>query len=165
MLRRYLISVLTLACFACSLGCQPEKPVWESKGDAFPASKDDSSPTEPSRVMVQHCLISFDGGGIPGVTRTKEEAQQLAEKLFEEAKAGADFNEIVKQNTDDSAPGIYKMVNSGFPADGATGVFSRAGMVKGFGDVSFSLQVDEYGMCPFDPATSKYGWHIIKRLE
>jgi parvulin-like peptidyl-prolyl isomerase len=140
------------------MGCQPEKPVAEAR----PAKEKANS--EPKRVMVQHCLISFEGE-VPNVTRTKEEAQLLAEKLFADAKAGADFNEIVKQYTNDSAPGIYKMVNSGLQADGASGTSSRDGMVKGFGDVSFSLKVDEYGLCPYDPATSKFGWHIIKRLE
>jgi parvulin-like peptidyl-prolyl isomerase len=126
---------------------------------------DDKTKNEPKRVMVQHCLIAFQGPDFPNVTRTMEEAQALAEKLFAEAKDGADFNEMVKQYTSDSAPGIYKMVNSGLPVDGASGSSSRDGMVKGFGDVSFSLKVDEYGLCPYDPATSKYGWHIIKRLE
>ena len=115
--------------------------------------------------MVQHCLIGFKSTDLPDVTRTMEEAQALAEKLFAEAKAGADFNEIVKQHTNDSAPGIYKMVNSGLAVDSASGSRSRNEMVKGFGDVSFSLKVDEYGLCPYDPATSKFGWHIIKRLE
>ncbi len=32
-------------------------------------------------------------------------------------------------------------------------------------DVSFSLNVNEIGMATYDPAASKYGWHIIKRLK
>ena len=38
-------------------------------------------------------------------------------------------------------------------------------MVKAFGDVSFGLEVGGVGLAVYDPATSKYGWHIIKRLE
>jgi parvulin-like peptidyl-prolyl isomerase len=38
-------------------------------------------------------------------------------------------------------------------------------MVKAFGDVSFSLEVGGVGLAVYDPATSKYGWHVIKRLE
>lgn len=159
MFRNLFLLKLFVLCVACSLGCEPEVPVSKSK------PVDEKTKNEPKRVMVQHCLISFQGLDVPGVTRTKEEAQELAEKLFAEAKAGADFNEIVKQYTNDSAPGIYKMVNSGLPVDIASGSTSRDGMVKGFGDVSFSLQVDEYGLCPYDPFASKFGWHIIKRLE
>lgn len=159
MFRNLVVAKFLVICIACCLGCQPEKPIAKSK------PVDDKTKNEPNRVMVQHCLIAFQSIDFPNVSRTMEEAQALAEKLFAEAKAGADFNEIVKQYTSDSAPGIYKMVNNGLPVDGASGSSPRNGMVKGFGDVSFSLQVDEYGLCPYDPATSKYGWHIIKRLE
>ncbi|MCU0713883.1 MAG: peptidyl-prolyl cis-trans isomerase [Pirellula sp.] len=159
MLRNLLSSKLLFICLAFCIGCQSEQPVTKSK------PIDENTKNEPRRVMVQHCLISFQGLDVPGVTRTKEEAQALAEKLFAEAKAGADFNQIVKQYTDDTSLGIYKLVNSGLPVDVASGSNSRDGMVKGFGDVSFSLKVDEYGLCPYDPATSKFGWHIIKRLE
>ena len=38
-------------------------------------------------------------------------------------------------------------------------------MVAAFGDVGFKLDVGEVGMAPYDPAKSKYGWHIIKRLK
>ncbi|MCU0718423.1 MAG: peptidyl-prolyl cis-trans isomerase [Pirellula sp.] len=159
MFRNLVVAKLIVICIACCIGCQPEKPVAKSK------PVDDKTKNEPRRVMVQHCLIAFQGPDFPNVNRTMEEAQALAEKLFAEAKAGADFNEMVKQYTSDSAPGIYKMVNSGLPVDIASGSSSRDGMVKGFGDVSFSLKVDEIGMCSYDPATSKHGWHIIKRLE
>ena len=38
-------------------------------------------------------------------------------------------------------------------------------MVRGFGDVGFQLDVGEIGMAEYDPGTSQYGWHIIKRIE
>jgi parvulin-like peptidyl-prolyl isomerase len=38
-------------------------------------------------------------------------------------------------------------------------------MVQAFGDVGFKLEVGAVGMATFDPKTSKYGWHIIKRLK
>lgn len=41
----------------------------------------------------------------------------------------------------------------------------RAQMVSGFGDTAFSLEVGEVGISNFDPAASKFGWHIIKRYE
>ena len=41
----------------------------------------------------------------------------------------------------------------------------RGQMVTGFGDTAFSLQVGEVGICNYDLAASKYGWHIIKRYE
>jgi hypothetical protein len=38
-------------------------------------------------------------------------------------------------------------------------------MVRAFGDIGFSLEVGGVGLAVYDSAMSKYGWHIIKRLE
>jgi len=130
-------------------------------GSASPAR-----PTEPDRVAVQHILIAFKGS-IPKatVTRTREEAEKLAQEVFERAKKGEDFDALVKQYTDDEYPGIYRMSNIGITPDPSKQEYSRAGMVKGFGDVGFSLPVGGIGMAEYDPQKSKYGWHIIKRIE
>ncbi len=120
----------------------------------------------PDRVVVQHILIAFQGS-IPDakVTRTREEADKLAGETLRRAKAGEDFDALVKALTDDEYPGIYRMSNAGIEPDSAKEEYSRTRMVKGFGDVSFSLAVGEVGLAAYDPAASKYGWHIIKRLE
>jgi hypothetical protein len=121
---------------------------------------------EPDRVAVQHVLISFKGAiPKPQVTRTREEAQKLAQEILERARKGEDFNSLVKQYTDDEYPGIYRMSNIGVTADPGKEEYPRAGMVKAFGDVSFSLPVGGIGMAEYDPKESKYGWHIIKRIE
>jgi parvulin-like peptidyl-prolyl isomerase len=57
------------------------------------------------------------------------------------------------------------MSNFDVTPDAAKEEYSRAKMVQAFGDVGFSLGVGEVGLAVFDPKTSKYGWHIIKRLE
>jgi parvulin-like peptidyl-prolyl isomerase len=121
---------------------------------------------EPDRVTVQHILIAFQGS-IPEskVTRSKEEAQKLAEQLFERAKKGEDFDALVKKYTDDQYPGIYKMSNAGVPSDESQQEYSRTRMVKSFGDVGFSLPVNGIGLAAYDPQKSKYGWHLIKRLK
>ena len=123
-------------------------------------------PVEPDRITVQHILISFKGSiPKPSVTRTREEAESLAHEILERAKQGEDFDALVKEYTDDQHPGIYKMANIDVPPDQSQQEYSRTGMVKAFGDVSFSLPVGGIGLAVFDPETSKYGWHIIKRLE
>ena len=123
-------------------------------------------PVEPDRVTVQHILISFKGSiPKPSVTRTQEEAESLAHEIFERAKKGEDFDTLVKEYTADQHPGIYQTANIDIPPDQIQQEYSRTGMVKAFGDVSFSLPVGGVGLAVFDPETSKYGWHIIKRLE
>jgi hypothetical protein len=121
---------------------------------------------EPEHVTVQHILIAFKGSiPDPKVTRSREDAEKLALQIFERAKAGEDFEAMVKTYTNDSFPGIYKMANAGVTPDPAKQEFSRTRMVKAFGDVSFSLEVGGVGLAVYDPATSKYGWHVIKRLK
>jgi hypothetical protein len=121
---------------------------------------------EPQFVKVQHILIAFEGS-VPGppVNRTQEEARTLADEVLKRAKTGEDFEALVKEYSADQPPGIYRMANAGQPGDPNQGVYQRTGMVKGFGDVSFALEVGEIGMSPYDSLASKYGWHIIKRLE
>ena len=121
---------------------------------------------EPAHVTVQHILIAFQGS-IPEakVTRTRAEAEALAAEVFERAKKGEDFEALVKQYTDDEFPGIYRMSNFDVAPDTSKQEYSRAKMVKSFGDVGFALEVGAIGLAVYDPKASKYGWHIIKRLE
>ncbi len=121
---------------------------------------------EPDRVTVQHVLIAFKGS-IPKetVTRTQEEAEKMALEIFERAKQGEDFDQLVREYSDDQYPGVYKMSNLNVDADMDQGEFSRSAMVKAFGDVSFGLEVGEIGLAMYSPAESKYGWHIIKRIR
>jgi len=120
----------------------------------------------PERIAVQHILIAFQGS-IPEakVTRTQAEAESLAKELFDRAKKGEDFDALVKGYTDDAYPGIYRMSNFDVTPDASKQEYGRARMVQAFGDVGFSLGVGGVGLAVYEPKTSKYGWHIIKRLE
>lgn len=121
---------------------------------------------EPEHISVQHILISFKGS-IPKdtVTRTKEEAEKLANEIYDRAKKDEDFDALVREYTDDNYPGVYKMSNFDAEPNMDQGEFQRSKMVKEFGDVSFKLSVNDIGMAEFSPERSKYGWHIIKRLN
>jgi hypothetical protein len=88
----------------------------------------------------------------------------LAYQVLDMAKSGQDYDQLVVQYTDDQAPGIYKMSNSGV-APLSADEYSRDGMVPAFGNVGFTLQVGEIGIADYNPATSPYGWHIIKRVN
>jgi cyclophilin family peptidyl-prolyl cis-trans isomerase len=41
----------------------------------------------------------------------------------------------------------------------------RGQMVQSFGDISFSLKVGEIGVAEYSPTGSKFGWHIIRRVN
>jgi len=121
---------------------------------------------EPKHVTVQHILIAFEGT-IPkkDVTRTQEEAEDLAFEIFERAKKGEDFDSLVKEYSDDQYPGVYKMSNFDMEPETDQGESSRSKIVKAFGDVSFKLLVNEIGLAEHDREDSKYGWHVIKRIK
>ena len=148
---------------------QPEGGAGKTAKKPAPAknpgeSQETKKQEEPKYITVQHILIGFKGSlrGKP-ITRSREEAAQMAKGLLERAKGGEDFGALVKEYTDDSFPGIYKMANKGVPT--TSGVYSRTRMVPAFGDVGFPLAVGETGMASHDPRKSPYGWHVIKRLE
>ena len=79
------------------------------------------------------------------------------------AQEGEDFDRLVNEFTDDSAPGIYSMANTGVMPVGDE--FPREQIVQAFGDLSFRLQVGEVGIAEYDAQISPYGYHIIKRLK
>jgi foldase protein PrsA len=133
---------------------------------ALPLVGLDRQDGEPERVEVQHILISFKGASDRVLaTRSKEEAETLAKELLFRARQGEDFDKMMREHSDDSGEGIYRMTNTGTQPDGSQGEMARHRMVKSFGDVSFGLEVGEIGMAAYHPMRSKYGWHIIKRLK
>lgn len=119
---------------------------------------------EDKHIQVQHILIGFKGS-LPGknVDRTQEQAEKLAKEVLAKAQGGGDYDALVKQYTDDSAPGVYGMSNRGVAPEGNE--FPRDNMVPAFGDVGFTLKVGEIGLAPFDKAKSPFGYHIIKRMK
>jgi len=70
----------------------------------------------------------------------------------------------MKDLSDDPGGGAYMMSNNGVrPTSGDE--YPRNKMVPAFGDVGFKLEVGAIGMSTYDPRTSPFGWHIIKRLK
>ncbi len=115
-------------------------------------------------IQVQHILVGFKGT-LPGkeLKRTQDEAKKLADEILSKANSGGDFDALVKEYTDDRAPGIYGMSNTGVTPQGDE--FPREQMVAAFGDVGFALQVGEVALAQYDPQKSPFGYHIIKRLK
>jgi len=172
---RIAVAVLFLPSFACKTAPSTPAPAATTSTEAAaapaaPAVSPAPAPTAPAaspaaeHIKLQHILISF-AGKVPGknITRTEDEARTLAAQVFDRAKKGEDFDSLVRTYTDDRAPGIYGLANSGVTP--SADEFSRGRMVPAFGDVGFSLAAGEIGMADYDPAKSPFGWHIIKRLE
>ena len=86
------------------------------------------------------------------ITRTRDEARKRAQEALLKVRGGASFEEMVKLYTDE--PG-------GAERNGDLGLFDRSTMVKPFADAAFALKVGEVS----EVVETKYGYHIIKRVE
>jgi len=150
-------------------GCSSSASRSATPSGTSPATAPAAAPAPPpaaaaEHIKLQHILIAF-AGKVPGknITRTQDEARALAHQILNRAKKGEDFDSLVRTYTDDRAPGIYGLANSGVTP--GPGEFSRDRMVPAFGEVGFSLAPGEIGIAEYDPVKSPYGWHVIKRLE
>jgi hypothetical protein len=158
---RLLSAVLTVSAASCSLardaGLAPTEPDRAALVGPMP-------PDEPAHVVVQHVLLSFDGTGVPAVTRSKADAQRLATRVLDAARAGREFADLVRLYSDERAnEGLYEIANWGV-APGAT-ERERRGLVRGFGDAAFRLAPGEVTLIEYDPVASPFGWHVMKRVR
>jgi peptidyl-prolyl cis-trans isomerase SurA len=111
-------------------------------------------PGGPARIGAKHILVSFKGAehAVAGVTRSEAEARLLAEEIARKAKAGADWNTLAAQYTDE--PGSKE-------TGGDLGKFGRGQMVKSFELAAFALPVGQIS----DVVQSPFGFHVILRYE
>ena len=109
----------------------------------------------PTRIKARHILIAYKGAkdADPKVTRSREEAKSLADHVGMQARAGADFGELVAKYSDDPSAKTNK---------GDLGQLTRNSLTKQFTDAAFVLAKQE--IC-FEPAEDAFGFHIIKRTE
>ena len=93
----------------------------------------------PEQVQVRHILIASADG-----------ARAQAEKVLEELKAGANFEQLAKVRSADTGSA---------PKGGDLGFFARGRMVPEFDEAAFALQQpgDLSGI-----VESKFGFHILK---
>jgi hypothetical protein len=129
----------------------------------FPSIDTSTWPTKqdpaPEVSVVQHILIAWDGTGIDTqkAGRTKEQAWDLAQKVMKLARSrGADWKQLQADYNEDCSAN----------PDGTTNTHNKytanaeARLVKPFKDLALSLGTGQISVCE-----SKYGYHIIKRLE
>ena len=79
-------------------------------------------------------------------------SQDAAQKVIDQLKKGAKFEELAKKESTDSSK----------EQGGDLGWFSPANMVKPFADAVALLKKGEYTQTPVQ---SQYGWHVIQLLD
>lgn len=109
-------------------------------------------------AKVEHILIAYKGASKAdaSVTRSKDEAQKLANDLLKRIQNGENFENLAKQYSDDKADkdqgGLLPGAVTG-PGDG---------YVKAFEDASLALKKNG----DLSPVTeSEFGFHLIKGID
>ncbi|MGB0657031.1 MAG: peptidylprolyl isomerase, partial [Flavobacteriaceae bacterium] len=101
-------------------------------------------------IRASHILIAYDGvtNPTPGVTRSKEEAQRLANRLLRQARRNPDdFESLARNNSD----GPSKTLG------GDLGFYQEGAMAPEFFDYTNRNRVGRIGLVETD-----FGFHIIK---
>jgi len=99
----------------------------------------------PERVQVRHILLTTTGKSKDEITKIEAKANDLLKQL----KAGANFAELAKKNSDDPGSGSK---------GGELGWVVRGQMVKNFEEASFNQKVNELTA----PVKTEYGFHIVQ---
>lgn len=101
-------------------------------------------------IRASHILISFDGvtNPTPGVTRTKEEAERLANRLLRQARRNpSNFESLARENSDGPSRSL----------GGDLGFYQEGAMAKEFFDYTNKNRVGRIGLVETD-----FGFHVIK---
>jgi len=101
--------------------------------------------TTPEQVRASHILLKTEG---------KDDAtvKAKAEEILKQAKAGADFAELAKKNSEDE-----QSAKNGGDLD----YFGRGRMVPEFDQAVFAMQPNQIS----DLVKTQYGYHIIKVVD
>jgi hypothetical protein len=143
------VALLVVILSICLLaGCTKDKD--KQAGKPAESSKV-VQPAPPGTVRASHILFAYQGSGVPGVTRGKEEALKLAEEILARAKKGEDFAELANAYSDDGDG----------EGGGDLGFFGRGRMVKPFEDAAFGLKPGKVSGI----VETQYGYHIIMRTQ
>lgn len=102
-------------------------------------------------IRASHILIQDKRDSLGNIIDSVQTYQKALD-VYNKAKGGEDFSQLVAQYTED--PGTKNM-------GGDLGYFDRRRMTQPFDSTVFSLKVGEIA----GPVRTQYGWHIIKKTD
>ncbi len=101
-----------------------------------------------AEVSARHILIAYKGAERSSATRTKEEAQTLANELSNRIKNGEKLEDLAKEFSDDSSG----------KEGGDLGAFKKGVMAKEFEETAFATPVNQVS----NVVETKFGFHLIQ---
>jgi peptidyl-prolyl cis-trans isomerase C len=108
---------------------------------------------EADRVHARHILIRTQGAPMPVRPGQKElsdaEAQAKAQELRKKIEAGAPFEQMAREESDDTTSGMN---------GGDLGFFGHNQMVPAFEQAAFGMKPGELSQ----PVKTQFGYHLIK---
>jgi len=139
------------AAFGLAVG-EVSLPV-ETPGGLVIVARTEAPSVGPQQIGARHILVAYAGStrAEPSVTRTQEQARQLAIRVAADVKAGKDWHALWKEHSNEA----------GGQDGGDLGLFGRGQMVPAFEHAAFGLtpgQVSEVIETPF-------GFHVIERTQ
>ena len=135
---------------------KPSDGTEPSKGSATKVADKGAKAPTPDEIGAQHLLVMHKAGqrAPANIQRTKEEAKKRADEAAAKIKKGANFDEVVKEYTDEPGSATKQ-------PPGTLGVFKKGQMVPPFEQAAFALKVNEIS----GVVESPFGYHIIKRTK
>lgn len=125
--------------------------LYAGEGELAPKAADIAELVKDGFVCVKHVLVLAEDGA-----EDFAEKRAKAEDIAKRAKAGEDFEALIKEFNEDQGMDIYP---AGYVMDKDGVTISGGQMVKEFSDASNALSVGGVS----DIVKSSHGFHIIKR--
>lgn len=136
------------------VAASPLAPPSGASSGALQGEPPDVAAGQPTEISARHLLVAYQGAlrASPSVTRSKAEAQTRVAEALKRAKAGENFEALVKEYSDE--PGAAER-------GGSLGRFGHGMMVPAFEKAAFKLAPGEVS----DIVETQFGFHVIQRTE
>ncbi|MHC4550499.1 MAG: FG-GAP-like repeat-containing protein [Planctomycetota bacterium] len=121
----------------------------------------------PQRVKVKQILVPWSGArDARGVKLERTQAAELARRILRAARDGEEFDRLVTNYhyRESRLPSLLAVVAEPLKPREAT-EYRRRDLPAALGNLIFSLDVGEIGLCEFHPEEAPFGWHIVLRVE